>query len=107
MQYRVKISEAARDDIIGIKKYLLTKFKYRETAETFSKRMKKGLAKLEFFPKANPKTGITIDGWDVLYKTCDTYLIFFVIQDRTVVVIRVLKERMQWQPILKRIRFIQ
>lgn len=41
------------------------------------------------------------------YKAYSTHLIFFVIQEDRVIVIQVLKDRMSWQSIIKRIRYIE
>lgn len=41
------------------------------------------------------------------YKPYRTYLSFFVVKEDTVIVIRVLKERMYWQSIIRRVRFIK
>ena len=47
-----------------------------------------------------------IEGLEIYFKPYSTYLIFFVVEEDTVTVIRVLKDRMYWQPIMKRMRKI-
>ncbi|MBT9779388.1 type II toxin-antitoxin system RelE/ParE family toxin [Clostridium sp. MCC353] len=105
--YKIRLTPEARSDIAEIKKYILTTFKYRETAEDFSKKMKHSISKLSPFSEAYAKTGLSIQNFEVYYKPYSTYLIFFVVQEDKVIVIRILKDRMYWQPIIKRIRCIE
>ena len=81
------------------KKYILDTFKYREYAENFSKKIKKAIKALDSFPKGYEATGYVIEGLSVYFKPYSTYLIFFVVEDSTITVIRVLKDRMYWQAI--------
>jgi len=105
--YKIRLTSDARDDIAQMKRYILETFGYRETAEAFSKNIKEAVRKLSPFSKAYTKTGIWIQGMEVYYKPYRTYLIFFVVEEDTVIVIRVLKERMYWQSIIRRVRFIK
>lgn len=96
----------ALQDIKNIKKYILVKFKYREYAENFSKETKKAIKSLTTFAEGYEKSGYEIEGLEVYYKPYSTYLIFFVVENTTVTVIRVLKDRMYWQGIISRINKI-
>ena len=104
--YKIRLTSDAKNDIAQIKRYILHTFKYRETAEAFSKNMKKAISKLSPYSEAYTKTGLLIQGLEVYYKPYSTYLIFFVVKMDKVIVIRVLKDRMYWQSIMKRIRSI-
>ncbi|MCI8579929.1 MAG: type II toxin-antitoxin system RelE/ParE family toxin, partial [Dorea sp.] len=42
----------------------------------------------------------------IYFKPYSTYLIFFVVEDSTITVIRVLKDRMYWQSIIKKMQKI-
>ena len=81
----------------------LNTFKYREYAENFSKNIKKAIEGLKFFPKGYEFTGYVIEGLDIYLKPYSTYLIFFVVDDSIITVIRVLKDRVYWQSIIKKI----
>ncbi|MDD3252881.1 MAG: type II toxin-antitoxin system RelE/ParE family toxin [Lachnospiraceae bacterium] len=102
-RYKIKLSFDAKEDIKNTKRYILETFKYRETAESFSKNIKIAINKLQPFPEAYSSTGMYIEGLEVLYKPYSTYLIFFVIEANHILVVRVLKDRMYWQSIIKRI----
>lgn len=62
--------------------------------------------KLSIFPNAYKDTGYCIEGMKVYYKIYGTYLIFFVVNEFVVTVVRVLKDRMHWQSVIKNIHEI-
>ncbi len=105
-KYKILLSKDALADIRETKKYILTTFKYREYAENFSRKIKKAVRELNVFPTSYESTGYVIDGLEIYYKPYSTYLIFFVVEDNTVTVIRVLKDRMYWQSIIKKMKKI-
>ena len=104
--YKIRLSADAKNDIARIKRYLLKEFQYRETAETFSTNIKQAIISLTPFAEAYPRTGFFIQNLEIFYKPYRTYLIFFVVEDDFVTVIRVLKDRMYWQSIIQKTRFI-
>ena len=105
-KYKIAISKDALLDIKSTKKYILDTFKYREYAEDFSKKIKKAIKELDSFPKGYEATGYVIEGLSIYFKPYSTYLIFFVVEDSTITVIRVLKDRMYWQSIIKKMQKI-
>lgn len=105
-KYKILLSKDALADIKETKKYILTTFKYREYAENFSKKIKKAIRELNVFPTGYESTGYVIEGLEIYYKPYSTYLIFFVVENNTVTVIRVLKDRMYWQSIIKKMKKI-
>ncbi len=105
-KYKILLSKDALTDIKETKKYILTTFKYREYAENFSRNIKKAIRELTMFPTGYESTGYVIEKLEIYYKPYSTYLIFFVVEDNTVTVIRVLKDRMYWQSIIKKMQKI-
>lgn len=103
-KYKIVLSKDAIRDIKDNKSYILKKFKYREYAENFSKKIKKAIKSLTPFAEGYEKSGYKIEGLEVYYKPYSTYLIFFVVEDTTVTVIRILKDRMYWQGIINRMK---
>ena len=103
-KYKILLSKDALQDIKDNKSYILKNFKYREYAENFSKKIKKAIKELNPFAEGYEKTGFLIEELEVYYKPYSTYLIFFVVEDSTVTVIRVLKDRMYWQAIINRMK---
>lgn len=105
-KYKIVISKDAFLDIKSTKKYIFDTFKYREYAENFSIKIKKAIQELDSFPKGYESTGYVIEGLSIYVKPCSTYLIFFVVEDFTITVIRILKDRMYWQTIIKKMQKI-
>ena len=105
-KYKIVISKDVLLDIKSIKKYILDTFKYREYAENFSKKIKNAIKELDSFPRGYEATGYVIEGLSIYFKPYSTYLIFFVVEDSTITVIRVLKDRMYWQSIIKKMQKI-
>jgi len=105
-KYKIRLSLDAVQDIKLTKDYILRNFKYREYAESFSKKIKSEIKKLDPFAEAYEKTGFIIEGFPVYYKPYNTYIIFFIVENKMVIVIRVLKEIMDWQTILKSMKEI-
>lgn len=75
INYEVCLTSDARNDIVKIKRYILNTFKYRETAEMFSKNIRSAILNLSPFSKAYAKTGLLIQGLEVYYKPYSTYTI--------------------------------
>ena len=105
-KYSICLSKDAVQDIKETKTYLLETFKYREYAEIFSMRIKAAIESLNLFAEGYVKTGYYIEGLQVYYRPYSTYLIFYVIEDTAITVIRVLKNRMYWQSVIKRMTII-
>ena len=106
-KYKIVLSKEALQDIKNTKTYILQTFMYREYAESFSKKIKSAIMALDPFAEGYEKTGYLIEGLEIYYKPYSTYLIFFVVEDKTVTVIRVLKDRMYWQSIISRMKKIR
>lgn len=105
-KYRILLSKDAMQDIKAHKSYILKTFRYREYAENFSQKMKEAIKGMSPFAEGYEKTGYTIEGLDIYYRPHHSYLIFFVVEDAKVTIIRVLKDRMYWQAIIGRMRKI-
>ena len=103
-KYKILLSKDALQYIKDNKSYILKNFKYREYAENFSKKIKKAIKELDPFAEGYEKTGFLIEGLEVYYKPYSTSLIFFVVEDTAVTVVRVLKDRMYWQAIINRMK---
>jgi plasmid stabilization system protein ParE len=106
-QYKIILSKDALQDIRNTKTYILETFKYREYAENYSRKIKAAIKALNPFAEGYEKTGFTIEGLEIYYKPYSSYLIFFVAEDTTVTVIRVLKDRMYWQAIISKMKKIR
>ena len=101
-KYKVHIAASGKSDIAAMKKYILLHFKYRELAENFSKKLKTILSSLDTFPAGHNSTEFSYKGHKIYLKPRNSYLIFYIINENThtVTILRVLKDGMDWKPII-------
>ena len=101
-KYKIEYTHSSRDDIRARKWYILRKFKYREYAENFSKKMKAAAESLKTLPTGYDTTGFQYRGYDVYLKPYLTYQFFYVINEstKTVTILRVLQDGMNWRMVL-------
>ena len=64
-KYRIKYTYSSRDDIRGMKRYILDNFKYRELDESFTEKMKAAVNGLKVFPAGYNITGFCYRGYDI------------------------------------------
>ena len=100
--YRVMIAQSGKEDIKERKRYILSKFRYRTLAENFTQKIKKAVQSLDTLPTGYEVTGFQYRGYVIYYKTYQTYLLFFIVDDleKEVIVLRVLQDRQNWQYII-------
>lgn len=101
-QYKVSISAMAVADIKNIRQYILDTFCYEAYAKDFFSKIADAIEKMNVFPLAYPRTGFVIEGYEIFFRPWKSYLIFFIVHEDEVRIIRVLKDRMYWQAVLKR-----
>ncbi len=106
-RYNVFLTSDARDDIKNIKLYIIKTFRYQEYANNFSRKIRAAVNSLDIAATGHRKTGFVYESHVIYYKSSDTYLIFYFITDNSVIVIRVLKDRMYWQSTLSRMKDIK
>ena len=103
-KYKVVIAQSGKLDVKEKKKYILQQFKYREYAENFSKKIKKAVLALDTLPTGYNTTGFRYRGYDIYMKPCESYLLFYTVDEavKTVTVLRVMQDGMDWQYIINR-----
>ena len=100
--YHVSIASSAVADIKNIRQYILDTFRYEAYAKDFSRKIADAIEKMNIFPLAYPKSGFVLEGYDIHFRPWKSYLIFFIVREDEVQIIRVLKDRMYWQAVLRR-----
>lgn len=103
-KYKIQYTFSSRDDMRKMKKYILDTFKYRELGENFTIKMKEATEGLKTLPTGFDTVGFQYRGYDIHLKPYRTYLFFYVVDNekKTVTVLRVMQDGMDWQFILKR-----
>ena len=101
---KVVIAQSGKLDVKEKKKYILQQFKYREYAENFSKKIKKAVLALDTLPTGYNTTGFRYRCYDIYMKPCESYLLFYTVDEavKTVTVLRVMQDGMDWQYIINR-----
>ena len=82
-KYKVVIAQSGKLDVKEKKKYILQQFKYREYAENFSKKIKKAVLALDTLPTGYNTTGFRYRGYDIYMKPCESYLLFYTVNNET------------------------
>ena len=100
-QYRVGLSTAAMKDIKRTREYIFVHFKYRSYAEKYLKEIKKAVLGLTVFPEGYEQTEFEVRGSSIYYKPYKNYLIFYIIENTEVCILRIINNRMNWKEILK------
>ena len=80
-KYKVVIAQSGKLDVKEKKKYILQQFKYREYAENFSKKIKKAVLALDTLPTGYNTTGFRYRGYDIYMKPCESYLLFYTVDE--------------------------
>jgi len=100
-KYNISLSIQAKRDIKQTKSYIIWKFKYRSYAEKYLKEIKKVILSLEVFPEGYEQTEFEVRGSGIYYKPYKNYLIFYIIENTEVCILRIINNRMNWKEILK------
>lgn len=102
--YKIRYTYSARDDVAGIKKYILSHFRYHQLVVNFKKKMLKAEKGLTTFPSGYEPSGFVYRGYTIFMKPESTYLIFYVVDkpSLTVQILRVLQDGMNWKYIIDR-----
>jgi plasmid stabilization system protein ParE len=102
-RYKVVIAQSGKLDVKNKKQYILEKFKYRDYAENFSKKIKKAAQALEILPHGYSTTGFVYRGYEIYMKPTNNHLLFYTIDEekKIVTVLRVLQDGMDWEYIIE------
>lgn len=95
-KYKVVIAQSGKLDVKEKKKYILQQFKYREYAENFSKKIKKAVLALDTLPTGYNTTGFRYRGYDIYMKPCESYLLFYTVDEAVKTVTVCVSCRMEW-----------
>ena len=103
-KYKVQFTESSRDDMRGMKEYILRTFCYRELGENFTRKMRKAVEKLKIMPMGYDALDFEYKGYKIYLKPYMTYLFFYIVEESksTVTILRILQDGMNWQHVMKR-----
>ena len=104
MNYRVLVADEAIEDIYGFFKYIHVELCNPDAAEKLYHNLNYEVKNMKDFPLKFSDIGIMYRKYVIHKKVYDTYLIFYIINDKNkdVYILRVLKDLMNWQMIMRK-----
>lgn len=106
MNYRVLVADEAIEDIFDYVKYIHLELCNPDAAEKLYQNLNREVKNMGDFPLKFSDSGIKYRGYVIHKKVFESYLIFYIINDKKqdVYVLRVIKDLMNWQKILRKAR---
>lgn len=99
--YKMRYTPSSQSDVKGMRQYIIRKFKYLELAKNFDKKISKALNIIQNAPNVYQPTEFYYRGYEIYMRCIDSYLFFYIVEDSTVVLLRVLQDGMNWEYIMK------
>ena len=99
--YSIRFVPSARDDLARMKRYILNEFKYYEYGVSFDNKIKEASKIIKNSPTSFQATEFTYKGFEIYMRCVKSYLFFYVVDDKKISVLRVLKDGMNWEYIMK------
>lgn len=99
--YKIRFVPSARDDLARMKKYILSEFKYSQYGVNFDNKIKEASKIIKNSPTSYRATEFRYKGYDIYMRCVKSYLFFYVVDDNKISVLRVLKDGMNWEYIMK------
>ena len=99
--YMVRFVPSARNDLARMKRYILNKFKYPQYGINFDAKIKRATDSIKNSPTSFRVTGFTYRGYDIYMRSINTHLFFYIVDYDTISILRVLKDGMNWEYIMK------
>lgn len=102
MLYKLKETNEAIKDVTELATYMIDRFKNQKAASDFVDRYDSEATQLCNFPYGYRGLSFEYRGYEIRVKPFDTYNLFFIVDsfEKTIVILRVLKDRQDWQTIL-------
>lgn len=98
--YKIRETQEAMRDVTNLALYIIEEFGNQKAAMDFLDRYDEKIQGLRTFPFGYRGIGFEYRGYEIRMKPYDTYNIFFVVDHEEIIVLRVLKDREDWQAIL-------
>ncbi len=99
--YKIRFVPSARSDLARMKKYILNEFRYPQYGANFDRKIREASMAIKNSPTSFKTLEFTYKGLDIYMRCIKTYLFFYVVDGNTVSVLRVLKDGMNWEYIMK------
>lgn len=103
MAYEVYETREAIEDVSRIAEYMAERLKNPKAAMDFIECYDTEIKKLAFYPHAYKNTRLQYLDYEIRMKAFGTYHVFYIIkaEEKIVIVLRILKNRQNWNHILR------
>lgn len=103
MGYSIRETNEAVQDVTALAAYMVDEFKNHKAALDFLDRYDIEVSRLSSFPFGYRGISIEYRGYEIRLKPFGTYNVFFVVntEENIIVILRVLKDRQDWQSIIR------
>ena len=99
--YTIRFVPSARNDLARMKQYILNEFKYPQYGANFDSKIREASTIIKKSPTSFKTTDFTYRGLDIYMRCIKSHLFFYVVDGKTISVLRVLKDGMNWEYIMK------
>ena len=99
--YSIRYTQHSQMDVINMRQYILKEFKYLEWVDNFDKKISNAIKKILNAPRIYRPTEFWYRGYKIYMRCVETYLFFYIVEDVTVVLLRVLQNGMNWKYIIE------
>lgn len=99
-KYKLKFTDAAKEDQTNLKRYILKQFKYKEYGENFDAKMRSAYETVKNVNKSIDPIKIIYRGYNIFLLSHKTYLFFYIVDEdrRVITILRVMQDGMNWMP---------
>ena len=102
MSYNLLITKTARNDLIDAANYIEYSLKNPIAADNFLDAIEEHIDKLTVFPDKHPVVDDPVlASWGIRFIVVNNYMVFYIVDNSTVRVIRILYGKRNWVSILK------
>ena len=99
--YKIKYTPSSQSDVKRMRKYILHIFKYLELAKNFDNKISNALKMIKTAPHIYQPTKFYYKEYEIYMRCIDSFLFFYIIESSTIILLRVLKDGMNWEYIIK------
>ena len=100
-EYKLIYTKSSQTDVKAMRRYIIDKFKYIGLAKNFDSKISHSLKVIRRAPDVYKTTGFYYRGYEIYMRCIDSYLFFYIVEETAIVLLRVLKDGMNWEYIIK------
>jgi len=99
--YKISYTKHSQQDVKNMRNYILKTFKYKEYANNFDKKIDKSIKDILKSPSSFDTIDFTYRNYPIYMVPKESYLFFYTIKGTKMILLRVLKDGMDWEYIIR------